>query len=71
MLRSFFSDRRTGAPARGGTFLEIGAVDGLRESNTWVLDNCFGWRGVCARVALQSHTQQRAHYLSHDVRRSA
>lgn len=44
-IRSFFSTA-DGRPVRGGTFLEIGGVDGLVESNTWVLERCFGWRGV-------------------------
>ena len=46
VLRSFFSDAASGAPLRGGRFLEIGGVDGLVESNTWVLERCLGWRGV-------------------------
>jgi FkbM family methyltransferase len=45
-MRSFLSERLSGLPVRGGTFLEIGGVDGLIESNTWVLERCFGWRGV-------------------------
>ena len=45
VLRSFFTDA-AGRPIRGGSFLEIGAVDGLIESNTYVLERCFGWRGV-------------------------
>lgn len=49
VLRSFFTDRQTGQPIREGTFLEIGGVDGLRESNTWVFELCLGWRGVRAR----------------------
>lgn len=46
VLRSFFSHARTGAPLHGGSFLEIGGVDGMRESNTWVYELCLGWRGV-------------------------
>lgn len=45
LLRSFFTDA-DGRPIRGGSFLEIGGVDGLIESNTFVLERCFGWRGV-------------------------
>lgn len=45
VLRSFFTDG-AGRPIRGGSFLEIGAVDGLIESNTFVLERCFEWRGV-------------------------
>ena len=46
VMRTFFSDVRTGRPIRGGTFLEIGGVDGLTESNTWVIESCFGWQGT-------------------------
>ena len=31
---------------RGGTFLEMGAVDGLQLTNTHFLESCLGWRGV-------------------------
>lgn len=30
----------------GGTFVEIGALDGLAFSNTLALERCFGWRGL-------------------------
>lgn len=46
VLHSFFTDRRTGRPLTGGTFLEIGAVDGHGESNTWIFESCLGWQGV-------------------------
>ena len=29
-----------------GTFVELGAYNGLRMSNTWLLEEYFGWRGV-------------------------
>ena len=45
-LRSFFTDFHSGLPIRGGTFLEIGALDGRDTSNTWALERCLGWRGV-------------------------
>lgn len=45
-LRTFFSDNETGHALRGGTFLEIGGVEGFLESNTWVLEACLGWQGV-------------------------
>jgi FkbM family methyltransferase len=32
---------------RGGFFLELGAVDGFQESNTYVLEKRFGWQGLC------------------------
>lgn len=33
------------APA-GGTFVELGALDGKLFSNSYMLETCFGWRGV-------------------------
>ena len=31
-----------------GTYLDIGAFDPRLISNTWFLDKCLGWRGICA-----------------------
>jgi hypothetical protein len=31
---------------RGGTFLEIGAGDPIKASNTWLLESLFGWTGL-------------------------
>lgn len=53
VLRTFFTDRVTGRALRGGTFLEIGAYDGITESNTWLFEGCLGWRGVL--VEAQPH----------------
>jgi FkbM family methyltransferase len=38
---------RTGQK-RGGFFVEFGATDGIRFSNTWMLERDFGWLGICA-----------------------
>lgn len=46
VLRTFFTDRQTGRPLRGGTFLEIGGANGLEQSNTWIFELCLGWRGI-------------------------
>jgi len=46
VLRSFFTDRVTGRPLRGGTFLEIGGANGLEQSNTWIFEVCLGWKGI-------------------------
>ncbi|MGF6231241.1 FkbM family methyltransferase [Inquilinus ginsengisoli] len=32
---------------RGGFFLDSGAADGLRASNTYMLETNFGWNGIC------------------------
>lgn len=32
---------------RGGYFLDSGAADGLRSSNTLLLERDYGWRGLC------------------------
>jgi FkbM family methyltransferase len=31
----------------GGFFLELGAADGFSDSNTYVLEKRYGWRGIC------------------------
>ncbi|MGR4866303.1 FkbM family methyltransferase [Caulobacter sp. LARHSG274] len=32
---------------RGGFFLDSGASNGRRGSNSWVLERDYGWRGIC------------------------
>src|SRR5215472_7304519 len=32
---------------RNGFFLDIGAGDGVDLSNTYILENRYGWRGIC------------------------
>ena len=47
VLRSFFMDASgRSPPPHGGTFLELGAFDGLQESNTYFFETCLRWRGV-------------------------
>ena len=36
----------TGTSGGHGTFVELGAYDGETYSNTWLLERCFGWRGL-------------------------
>jgi hypothetical protein len=49
ILRSFFVDNQ-GRPLDGiaanATFLEMGAFDGLRESESLFFERCLGWRGI-------------------------
>jgi hypothetical protein len=32
---------------RGGFFIDVGANDGITESNTFDLENNYDWRGIC------------------------
>lgn len=42
-----------GCATRGkrGTFLEMGAYDGLRSSNSLLLERCFGWHGLLVEAS--------------------
>lgn len=51
MLHHFFRSTETGSAMRGGTFLELGAFDGLMESNTLHLEQCLGWKGLLVEGA--------------------
>ena len=33
-------------PVPRGSFVELGAYDGLSNSNTFMLERCFAWRGL-------------------------
>jgi len=32
---------------RGGFFVDVGASDGIRRSNTYALEKYYGWQGIC------------------------
>jgi len=38
--------RAVGGLRNPGVFVELGALDGKRFSNTWMLERCFSWRGL-------------------------
>ena len=38
--------RAVGGLRKPGVFVELGALDGKRFSNTWMLERCFSWRGL-------------------------
>jgi FkbM family methyltransferase len=42
-----------------GTFMEIGAADGINLSNTYMLEQCLDWTGVCIEPARVWHTKFR------------
>eukprot|EP00967_Tisochrysis_lutea_P001168 scaffold1526_cov35-Tisochrysis_lutea.AAC.1 len=57
----------------GGTYVEIGALDGHRFSNTRVLSKCHGWRGLLVEANLQNynHLLMRMDRTNVTVRHSA
>ena len=56
-MRSFFTDRNTGQPLTGGSFLEIGGANGLEQSNSWIFELCMGWKGVLAEAHPRFYSQ--------------
>jgi FkbM family methyltransferase len=46
LFENFFSGPNHTAPVRGGTFIEIGALDGETFSNTWYFEQRWDWRGI-------------------------
>ena len=38
--------RAVGGLRKPGVFVELGALDGKKFSNTFMLERCFGWRGI-------------------------
>ena len=44
---------------RNGTFVEFGAADGVNLSNSYMLENHFGWKGILAEPAHDWHDKIR------------
>lgn len=45
---------------RGGFFVEFGATDGVRLSNTYLLETRFDWHGICAEPNPKMYAKLRA-----------
>jgi FkbM family methyltransferase len=45
---------------RAGFFVEFGAAGGIEDSNTYLLEEDFGWRGILAEPARAFHDRLRA-----------
>ena len=37
---------------KNGYFIEIGASDGIRLSNTYLLETKYNWKGICVEPSL-------------------
>ena len=44
--RRLLPELRAAAGSGRGVFVELGALDGIKLSNTYLLEHCFGWSGV-------------------------
>ena len=42
---------------QGGTFIELGALDGVTFSNTYLFEKCLGWRGILIEPSRKNFEQ--------------
>lgn len=42
---------------QNGLFIEVGALDGMTQSNTKLLEECFDWRGLLIEPSLKAYKQ--------------
>jgi FkbM family methyltransferase len=50
---------------RDGYFVDFGATNGLEGSNSWLMENRFGWRGIVAEPARIWHEDLRKNRICH------
>ncbi len=55
---------------RGGTFLELGASNGVNLNNTVMLEREYGWTGVCVEANPKSFAQLTAARTAHCIERA-
>ena len=51
LMQDIFVISELGAQRDSGFFVEFGAADGVALSNSWLLENRLGWRGILAEPA--------------------
>jgi FkbM family methyltransferase len=56
MLQDLLVLHETGC-LRGGVFVEFGAADGVSGSNSYMLENEYGWRGILVEPARSWHAE--------------
>jgi FkbM family methyltransferase len=57
IFRTFFVGSDGRPTGKGGTFLEMGAYDGVTESSSTFFEQCLGWRGILVEAQPQSFRQ--------------
>ena len=45
------------SPSLGGTFVELGALDGVTGSNTYALEKCLNWKGLLIEANPESYAK--------------
>ncbi|EPE94739.1 FkbM family methyltransferase [Rhizobium grahamii] len=50
---------------RGGYFVEFGSTNGLKNSNTWLLETKFGWSGILAEPNPIWHSELALNRIAH------
>ena len=62
VVRDFFRDRRN------GVFVDVGAADARRGSNTYYLESALGWSGIAVDALEEYRASYTAHRWKHILR---